>query len=40
MIAAIKKMVAKLLQKPDIYPIRYYKKHRRFHKNWQMPMVK
>ncbi len=40
MINLIKKIVAKLFQKADIYPIKYYKKHRKFHKNWQMHMVK
>ncbi len=40
MIDIIKKLVAKLFQKADIYPIKYYKKHRKFQKNWQMPVVK
>jgi len=31
---------SKLTQSPDIYPIRYYKKSRRFRRHWHGPIVK
>ena len=40
LVQLIKKFIGKLRQSPDIYPIRYYKKSRRFRRHWQGPMVK
>ena len=40
MFSLLQKIFGKLLQSPDIYPIKYYKKHQRFHKRWQMTAVK
>jgi hypothetical protein len=40
MISFLQKMFSRLLQSPDIYPIKYYKKHHRFHKRWQITAVK
>ncbi len=39
-VQAVKNFFSKLRQNPDIYPIRYYKKSRRFRRHWQGPMVK
>ena len=39
-IRVVKNFISKLRQSPDIYPIRYYKKSRRFRRNWQGPIVK
>ena len=36
----IKSFIGKLRQNPDIYPIKYYKKNRRFRRHWQGPIVK
>ncbi len=36
----IRNMISKLKQNPDVYPIRYYKKSKRFRRNWQAPLVK
>jgi hypothetical protein len=40
MINLLQRVFSKLLQSPDIYPIKYYKKHQRFHRRWHMPAVK
>ncbi len=37
---AIKSFIGKLRQNPDIYPIRYYKKNRRFSNNLNGQAVK
>ncbi|MBK7433001.1 MAG: hypothetical protein IPI66_03270 [Chitinophagaceae bacterium] len=37
---SIRNFFGKLRQNPDIYPIRYYKKGRRFRRNWQENIVK
>lgn len=39
-IQIVKNFIGKLRQNPDVYPIRYYKKSRRFRRNWQGPIVK
>ena len=39
-IQVVKNFIGKLRQNPDVYPIRYYKKSRRFRRNWQGPIVK
>jgi len=39
-VQAVKNFISKLRQSPDIYPIRYYKKSRRFRRHWHGPMVK
>jgi hypothetical protein len=33
-VQAVKNFIGKLRQNPEIYPIRYYKKNRRFRRNW------
>jgi hypothetical protein len=40
LVLAIKNFFSKLKQNPDVYPIKYYKKGRRFHRHWQSPLVK
>lgn len=35
----IKNVISKLRQNPDVYPIRYYKKNRRFRKNTDKQFV-
>jgi len=32
--------IDRLRQNPDVYPIKYYKKSRRFKRNWQENIVK
>ncbi len=39
-VQAIKKIIGKLRQSPDIYPIRYYKKSRHFQRHSEGPVVK
>ena len=39
-VQVIKSFIGKLRQNPDIYPIRYYKKNRRFRRHWHGPFVK
>lgn len=39
-VLAIKSFIGKLRQNPDIYPIRYYKKNRRFSNNLNGQAVK
>jgi hypothetical protein len=39
-VLAIKSFIGKIRQNPDIYPIRYYKKNRRFNKNLNGQIVK
>ncbi|MEO7307813.1 MAG: hypothetical protein ABIR78_05610 [Ferruginibacter sp.] len=39
-VQAIKSFIGKLRQNPDIYPIRYYKKNRRFRSNFPEQAVK
>ena len=36
----VKKLINKLRQNPEVYPIKYYKKGQRFRRNWKSPMVK
>jgi hypothetical protein len=36
----VRNFIHKLRQSPDIYPIRYYKKNRRFRRHWQITAVK
>jgi hypothetical protein len=36
----IRNFIGKLKQNPDIYPIRYYKKNRRFRRDFEGPAVK
>ena len=36
----IKNFIGKIRQNPDIYPIRYYKKNRRFRRDIDGPAVK
>jgi hypothetical protein len=37
---AIRNFIGKIKQNPDIYPIRYYKKNRRFRRDLDGPAVK
>ena len=37
---AVRNFIEKLRQSPDVYPIKYYKKSRRFKRNWQENIVK
>ena len=39
-VQAIKSIIGKLRQSPDIYPIRYYKKNRRFSGSFNREVVK
>ncbi len=39
-IQIIKNFISKIRQNPDIYPIRYYKKNKRFKRNYDSPAVK
>ena len=36
----LKSFINKLVQNPEIYPIKYYKKNHRHRRNWKSPMVK
>ena len=36
----VKNFISKLMQNPDVYPIKYYKKNHRYKRNWKSPMVK
>ena len=40
LIQVIKDFIGKIRQNPDIYPIRYYKKNRRFRRDFNGPAVK
>jgi hypothetical protein len=40
LLQGIKNFLGKLRQSPDIYPIKYYKKSKRFRRHWQAPLVK
>ncbi len=39
-VQAIKSFISKLRQNPDVYPIRYYKKSRKFRTNAERQFVK
>jgi hypothetical protein len=39
-VQAIKSFIDKLRQNPDVYPIRYYKKNRKFRSNFNSNAVK
>lgn len=39
-VQAIKSFISKLRQNPDVYPIRYYKKNRKFRTNAERQFVK
>ncbi len=39
-VQAIKTIIGKIRQNPDIYPIRYYKKNRRFQRSFNEQAVK
>ncbi len=39
-IQIIKNFIDKMRQNPDVYPIRYYKKNRKFRRNIDGPAVK
>ena len=39
-VQVIKNFIGKLRQNPDIYPIRYYKKNRKFRSNFNETAVK
>jgi hypothetical protein len=39
-VQAIKSFISKLRQNPDVYPIRYYKKSKRFRHNAERQFVK
>jgi hypothetical protein len=39
-IYAIKILIHKFRQHPEIYPIKYYKKGRRYRRNWKSDLVK
>lgn len=40
LLQSIKNFFSRLRQNPEVYPIRYYKKSKRFRRNWQAPLVK
>ncbi|MEO6405597.1 MAG: hypothetical protein ABIY51_08705 [Ferruginibacter sp.] len=37
---AVRNLISKLRQNPEIYPIKYYKKGQRFRRNWKSQEVK
>ena len=39
-VQVIKNFIGKIRQNPDIYPIRYYKKNRKFQRNFSEQAVK
>jgi hypothetical protein len=39
-VQVIKNFIGKIRQNPDVYPIRYYKKNRRFRRDFDGPAVK
>lgn len=39
-VSIVRNFINKLRQHPDIYPIRYYKKSRRYRRHWHAPIVK
>jgi len=39
-VQAIKNFIDRIRQNPDIYPIRYYKKNKRFKRKFDSPAVK
>jgi hypothetical protein len=39
-VQAIRSFISKIRQNPEIYPIRYYKKNRRFRTNFNSQLVK
>jgi hypothetical protein len=39
-IHAIKVLFSKLRQHPEVYPIKYYKKGRKYRRNWKTEIVK
>ena len=36
----VKNFINKLIQNPEVYPIKYYKKNHRHKRHWKTPMVK
>ncbi|MBS1733600.1 MAG: hypothetical protein JST02_09915 [Bacteroidetes bacterium] len=36
----IKSFLNKLVQNPEVYPIKYYKKNQRHRRSWKTPIVK
>lgn len=40
LVQAIRNFIDKIRQNPDVYPIRYYKKNRRFRRDLNGPAVK
>ena len=40
LVQAIRNFIDKIRQNPDVYPIRYYKKNRRFRRDLNGPVVK
>jgi hypothetical protein len=40
LVQAIRSFIDKIRQNPDVYPIRYYKKSRRFRNNAERQLVK
>ena len=39
-VQVMKNFFNKLMQNPEIYPIKYYKKNQRHRRNWKTPLVK
>jgi hypothetical protein len=39
-VQVVKNFISKLMQNPEIYPIKYYKKNQRHRRNWKAPLVK
>jgi hypothetical protein len=37
---SIKNFFDRLRQNPEVYPIKYYKKGKRFRRHWQAPLIK
>ena len=40
LVQVIRNFIGKIRQNPDIYPIRYYKKNRKFRRDFNGPAVK
>lgn len=36
----VKMLIGKMRQSPEVYPIKYYKKGKKFRRRWQTPLIK
>lgn len=40
LLQGIMNFIGRLRQNPEVYPIKYYKKSKRYRRHWQGPLVK